>query len=169
MFPYIWSVAFSIAAVNVLSLSLVFSHFDYSVYLSLPLWVSPIWDSGFLDFSDCFFFLPRLRTFSAILLFKYFLRPFLSSSSRTPIMWILVHLLHQRSLKQSSLLFILFFFFFFFFPCSVTEISSTLNSSSLISSLVANLLRIPSSILFTLVIVFFFSGCSLFSNCIKNF
>ena len=62
-------------------------------------------------------------------------------------MWILVHLmLHQRSLKQSSFLFILFFF-----PCSVTEISSTLNSSSLISSLVANLLLIPSSILFTLL------------------
>ena len=54
------------------------------------------------------YFLPQVRKVVSFYLFKYFLRSFLSSSSGTPIMQILMCLmLSQRCLKLS-----LFFFFF---------------------------------------------------------
>ena len=83
-------------------------------------------------------------------IFKYLLRPFLSSPSETPIIWMLVHFtLSRRSLKLSSFLLITFPLFFF-----MVVISTTLSSSSFIySSASFILLLIPSSVFFISVIV----------------
>ena len=103
-------------------------------------------------------FLSHVREVFGYYLFKYFLRPFLSSPSGTPIMQTLVHLmLSQRSLILSLFLFILLSLF-----CSAAVISTNLSSSSLIhfsASLI--LLLIPSSVFFISVIVSFISVCSL--------
>ena len=75
-------------------------------------WVYPVWNSlGFLDLGDSF--LPHFREVFNYYLLKYFLMVFLlSSSSGTPMIWMLGHLtLSQRSLRLSSFLLILFFLF----------------------------------------------------------
>ena len=71
---------FSIAAVNILSSSLVFVIL-ITVYLCLFLF-------GLIPYGTLISwtlvtvsFFPRLRTFSAIILFKYFLSPFLSAAA----------------------------------------------------------------------------------------
>jgi len=95
-------------------------------------------------------------------LFKIFLVPFLfSSSSGTPIIQMLVHLIwSQRSLRLSSALFILFTLF-----CSSEVISTILSSSSLIRSSASNiLLLIPSRVFLISVIVLFVYVCLFFNS-----
>ena len=111
--------------------------------------VYPVWDSlCFLYLGD--YFLSHVKEVFDYNLFKYFLRPFLfSSSSGTLIIRMLVCLvLSQRSLRLSSILFILFSLF-----CSSALISTLLSSSSLIcSSASVFLLLIPSSYFFISII-----------------
>ena len=75
----------------------------------VPPWVYFIWHSlCFLDLSE--WFLSHVRDVFGYYLFKYFFCPFLSSSSGTPIIQMLVHLtLPQSSLRLSSFLINLFF------------------------------------------------------------
>ena len=92
-----------------------------------------------------------LGRFSAILSSNIFSSLFyLFSSSGTPIMKILVHLmLSQRSLNLSSFLLILFSIF-----CFMAMISTILSSRSLVhSSASVFLLLIPSSVLFLSVFI----------------
>ena len=68
-------------------------------------WNYPVWDSlRFLDLTISF---PILGKFSTIFSSNIFSVPFFfSSSSGTPIIWMLVHfILSQRSLRLSSILF----------------------------------------------------------------
>ena len=98
-----------------------------------------------------------LGTFSTIISSKFFSYPFFfSSSSGTPIVQILVHLiLSQRSLKLFSVLFILFTVF-----CSSEVISIILSSSLWIGSSASDILLLNSSRVFLIsVIVLFVSAC----------
>ena len=103
-------------------------------------WIYPVWDS--LCFLDLIISFPILGKFSTIISSHIFSVPFFfSSSSGTPIIQILVHLmLSQRSLRLSSILFILFSLF-----CSVVVIPTLLSSRSLTRSFASViLLLIPS-------------------------
>ena len=86
---------------------------------------------------------------------------FFYSSSGTPVIQMLVHLiLSQRSLRLSSVLFILFTLF-----CSSEIISTILSSSSLIHSSASDiLLLIPSRVFLISVIVLFVSECLFFNS-----
>ena len=109
-------------------------------------WVYPVWDSlGFLDLGD--YFLPQFREVFNFYILKYFLMVFMSSSSGTPMIWMLGHLtLSHRSLKLSSFLLIRFSFFL-----SDSFISTILSSISLIlSSATVILLLVPSQSVFDL-------------------
>ena len=85
---------------------------------------------------------------------------FFSSSSGTPIIQILVHLIRsQKSLKLSSVLFILFTLF-----CYSEVISTILSSSSLIYSCASYILPlIPYKVFLISVIVLFVSVCLFFN------
>ena len=92
-----------------------------------------------------------LGKFSTIISSKTFSYPFfVSSSSGTPVIWMLVHLiLSQRSLRLSSFLFILFTLF-----CSSEVISTILSSSSLIHYSASDiLLLVPSRVFLISLIV----------------
>ena len=107
-------------------------------------------------------FFSMLGKFSTIISSKIFLYPFFfSSSSETPVILMLVHLiLSQRSLRLSSVLFILFILF-----CSSEFISIILSSSSLICSSASDiLLLIPSRVFLVSVIVLFVSVCLFFNS-----
>ena len=95
----------------------------------VPSWVYPALDClCFLDLVD--YFLSHVREVFSYYLFKYFLRSFLSSSSGTPTMQMLVCLLlSQRSLWLSSFLFFLFYIF-----CSIAMIFTVLSPRSFICS-----------------------------------
>ena len=96
--PFFAVCRFSLA-VLIFYLSLIFvSLITVCLGVLAPPWVFPAWDLlCFLDLVDCF--LSHVREVFSYDLFKYFLRPFLSSYSRTPIIRKLVHLmLPQRSL-----------------------------------------------------------------------
>ena len=89
-----------------------------------------------------------LGKFSTIISSKIFSYPFFSSSG-TPIIRMLVHLiLSQRSLRLSSFLFILFTLF-----CSSEVISSILSSRSLIHSSASNILVLVSSRVFLISVI----------------
>ena len=124
-------------------------------------WIYPVWDSlCFLDLIN--YFLSHIREVFNYNLFKYFLRAyFFSSSSGTPIIRMLVHLmLSQRSLRVSSIIFILFSLF-----CSAVVISTILSYTSLIhSSASVILLLIPSREFLISFIVLFIIVCLLFSS-----
>ena len=93
---------------------------------------------------------------------KFFSYPFFfSSSSGTPIIRMLVHLIwSQKCLKLSSVLFILFTLF-----CSSEVISTVLSSSSLIHSSASDiLLLIPSRVFLISVTVLFISVCLFFNS-----
>ena len=103
-------------------------------------WVYPVWDSlCLLDLTISF---SMFGKFSTIISSKTLSYPFFfSSSSGTPVIWMLVCLiLSQRSLRLSS---VLSFFFTLFYSSEV--ISTFLSSSSLIRSSASDiLLLIPS-------------------------
>ena len=124
-------------------------------------WIYPVWYSlCLLNLIDYFLF--HVGEFSIIISSKFFSYPFFfSSSSRTPIIQILMHLvLSQRSQSLSSVLFILFTLF-----CSSDVISIILSSSSLIHSSASDiLLLIPSRVLLISVIVLFVSVCLFFNS-----
>ena len=104
---------------------------------------------------------PILEKFSAYNL-NYFLGPFVSFPSETPIMWMLVCLmLSQRFLRLSLFLFIVFSLF-----CSTAVISNHLFFRPLIhSSASFILLLIPSSVFFFIsFIVLFISFCLFFRS-----
>ena len=134
-------------------------------------WIYPVWDSlGFLDLGD--YFLPHFKEVFNYYLLKYFLMVFvLSSSSGTPMIWMLERLiLSWRSLRLSSFLLISFSFFL-----SDSFISTILSSTSLIlSSASVSLLFVPSRVLlisfialFTIYWLFFISYRSLLNlSCI---
>ena len=129
-------------------------------------WIYPVRDFlPFLDFTD--YFLSHVGDVFNCNFFKNVLNTFIyffsfsSSSSGTPINWMLVHLiLSQRSLRLSSIFSILFPLF-----CSSAVISTNLSSSSLIWSSASVILQlVPSRIFLILIIVlslfaysFFFS------------
>ena len=102
-----------------------------------------------------------LGQFLTIISSKIFSYPFFySSSSGTPIIWMLVHLiLSLRPLRLSSVLFILFTL-----VCSSEVISIILSSNSLICSSASYiLLLLPSRVFLISVIVLFVSVCLFFN------
>ena len=129
-FPLYVTCCFSLSAFNILSLCLVFVsliNLCFGVFLLEfilygTLYVSWTWLT--ISFS-------MLGKFSTIISSKNFSYPFFFySSSGTPIIWMLVHLiLSQGSLRLSSVLSILFTLF-----CSSEVTSTILSSSSLIRS-----------------------------------
>ena len=142
-FPLIIASCFSLEASNMLSLCLVFVNL-ISMCLVSP-WVYPVWDSlCLLDLIDCFLFhVGEIFNDNCCEIFLYLY--FFSSSSGTPVIWMLVHLiLPQKSLRLSSVLFFLFTLF-----CSSEVFSTILYSSSLIRSYASDiLLLIPSGVFF---------------------
>ena len=90
---------------------------------------------------------------------------FLSSSSGTPMVGILMHLiLSQISLRVSSVLFLLFTLF-----CSLTVISSILPSSLLILSSASDSLLLNYFRVFLISVVMLFVSVSLFFNSSRDF
>ena len=150
---------FSLAAFNIFSLYLILLVWLICILACSP-WVCTVWDSlGFLDFGG--YFHPHFRK-----VFNYYSNIFscpffLSYSSGTPLIQMLVHLiLSHRSLKLSSVLFILFTLF-----CSSEVISTILSSSSPICSSASYiLLLIPSRVFLISVIVLFVSVCLFFNS-----
>ena len=115
-------------------------------------WVYPVWDSlGFLALGD--YFLPHFREVFNYYLLKYFLMVFLlSSSSRTPMIRMLRHLiLSWRSLRLSSFLLIHFSFFL-----SDSFLSTILSSNSLILSSVSVILLFVASRVFLISFIALF-------------
>ena len=163
-FPLYVTCCFSLAAFNILSLCLVFVSL-ISMCLGMFLLGFILYDSlWLLDLIDSFLF--HVGEIFNYNLFKNFLIPFLFySSSGTPIIQLLVHLiLFQRSLRLSSVLFILFILF-----CSSEVIPTILSSSSLICSSSADiLLLIPSRVFLNSAFVLFVSVC-LFFNSSRSF
>ena len=119
---------FSLASFNIFSLYLIFDSLINMCHGVFLLDLSCI-GLCFLELIE--YFLSHIREVFNYNLFNYFLVPlFSSSSSGTPIIWMLVCLmLSQRCLRLSSILFILFCLF-----CSVMVISTALSSRSLICS-----------------------------------
>ena len=100
---------------------------------------------------------PMLRMLLTIISSNIFSHPFfLSTSSETPIIQMLVHLM----LSQQSLRLYLFLFIMFSLLCSVSVISTLLSSSSLIcSSASVFLVLVPSSVfLISVTVLFGFPG-----------
>ena len=94
-----------------------------------------------------------LGKFSTIISSKFFSYPFfLSSSSGTPVIQLLVHLVwSQRSLRLSSVLLILFTLF-----CSSEVIFTILPSSSLICSSASDILLLIASRVFLISVIVLF-------------
>ena len=151
-FPLYVTCCFSLAAFNILSLYYIFVSF-----ISMCLGVFLL---GFILYgtlcaswtwlTTSFSMLGKFKTIISSKIFSYPL--FFSSSSGTPIIQMLVHLiLSQRSLRLSSVLFSLFTLF-----CSSKVISTILYSSSLIHCSASDiLLLIPSRVFLISVIVLF--------------
>jgi len=98
---------FSLIALNIFSLNLIFVNL---INMGLDIFLLEFILHGtlqFLDFGDCFH--SHVREVFSYYLYKYFLRPFLSSSG-TPLMQTLVGLvLSQTALKLSLFLFFILF------------------------------------------------------------
>ena len=134
---------FAVFAFNILSLCLVFVSF---ISICLGIFLLGFILYGILCASWIWLIISffMLGKFSTIISSQIFSCPFfLSYSSGTPLIQMLVHLiLSHRSLKLSSVLFILFTLF-----CSSEVISTILSSSSLIRSSASDiLLLIPSKV-----------------------
>ena len=109
--PLCVTCCFPLAAFSILSLSLIFVIFITSC-LGVFLFVFILYGTLCTSWSWMLVSFPRLRKFLAVIYSNIFSGLLSLSSSGTPIMQILVHLmLSQRSLKL-SFLFIPFFFFF---------------------------------------------------------
>ena len=146
-FPLYVTSWFSLVAFNILSLCLVFVSL---ISMCLGMFLLGFILFGTLCASWTWLTISMLGKFSAIISSKIFSYPFLFSSSETPIIQMLVHLiLSQRSLSLSSVLFILFILF-----CSSEIIFTILSSSSLIRSAIDILLLITSRVFLISVIVF---------------
>ena len=150
--PLYITCSFTLAAFNILSLCLVFVSFIskclgvflLGFILNGTLCASWIW---------CTISFSMLGKFSTTISSKIFSYPFFFySSSWTPIIWMLVHLiLSQRSLILFPVLFILFTLF-----CSLEVISTIISSSLLIHSSASDiLLLIPSGVFLISVIMLF--------------
>ena len=128
---------FSLAAYNILSLCLVFVSL-ISMCLGVFLLGFILYGTLCTSWTWLTISFTMLGKFSTIISSKISSYPFFFSSSGTPIIQILVHLiLSQRSLRLSSVLFILFTLF-----CSSEIISTILSSSSLIRSSASDILLI---------------------------
>ena len=149
-FPLYVTCCFSLAALDILSLCLIFVSvisMGLDIFLlEFILYQTPC----LLDLIDYFIFL--VGEIFNYTLFKNFLIPFLFVFYFwNLIIWMLVCLiLSQRSLRLPSVLFILFTLF-----CSSEVISTILSSSSLIHSASDILLLIPSRVFLIWVIVLF--------------
>ena len=142
----------SLAAFNILSLWLVFVSL-ISMCLGIFLLGFILYGTLCASWTWLNISFPMLSKFSTIISSKFFWCSFFSSSSSgTPIIQILVHLiLSQRSLRLFSVLFILFTLF-----CSSEVIFIILSSSSLICSPASEiLLLIPSRVFFYINILSF--------------
>ena len=122
-------------------------------------WIYPVWDSlCFLDLINYFLF--HIREVFTYNLFKYFLRPILFLF----FLWDPCNLnvgVFNVVPDVSEIVLNCFYSLF----CSVAVISTILSSSSLIHpSASVILLLIPSSVLFTSVIVLFITVCLFFSS-----
>ena len=152
-FPFYVTCCFSLAAFNILSLCLVFVSL-ISMCLAVFLLGFILYGTLCASWTWLTIFYPMLGKFSTIISSKIFSYPFLfTSSSGTPIIWTLVHLIWSwASLRLSSILLILFTVF-----CSSEVTSTILSSSSLIrSSASASLLLILSGVFLISVIMFVF-------------
>jgi len=111
-FPLYVTYCFSLAACNILSLCLIFvslTSMSWCVCLCVFLLGFILYGTLYTSWIWLTIFFSMLGKFSTIISSKPFLNPFFFSSSGTPIVWMLVHLiLSQRSLRLSSVLFILF-------------------------------------------------------------
>ena len=119
----------------------------------------PVWDSFcLLELTISFSMLGKFSTIISSNISSY---PFFFSSSGTPGIQKLVHLIwSQRSLRLSSVLFILSTLF-----CSSEVISTILSSSSLICYSASDIvLLIPSRVFSISVIVLFVSVCLFFNS-----
>ena len=140
--PLYVTFCFSFAVFNIFSLNLIFVSLINMFLLCFSQGLSCMDSLRFLDLGD--YFLSHVREVFHYNLFKYFSDPFFFfSSSGTPIIRMLVHLiLSQRSLRLSLILFILFSLF-----SSAVVISTILPSRSLTrSSASVILLLIPSRV-----------------------
>ena len=157
-FPLCFTRCFSLAAFNILSLYLVFVHL-ISMCLGVFLLGFILYGTLCASWTWLTVSFSMLGKISTIISSKIFSYPFFFSSSGTPIIRMLVHLiLSQRSLRLSSVLFILFTLF-----CSSEVISTILSSNSLIRSSASDtLLLIPSRVFLISVIVLFVSVCLFF-------
>ena len=160
-FPCMLFFCFPLAAFNVFSLCL---SFDSLINMCLGVFLLGfiLYRSVCASWTCLTISFPILRKFSTIISSHIFSVPFFfSSSSGTPIIRMLVHLmLSQWSLRLSSILFILFSLF-----SSAIVISTILSSSSLIrSSASVILLFIPSGEFLISFIVLFIIVCLLFSS-----
>ena len=160
-FPLYVTCCFSLDAFNILSLCLTFvslTSMCFGVFLLgfiLYGTLSLFWTWFTISFS-------MLGKFATIISSKICLYNFLfSSSSGTPIIWMLVPLMsYQRSLRLSLALFILFTLF-----CSSAVISTILSSSLLIHPSASDiLLVIPSREFLISVILLFVSVCLFFNS-----
>ena len=140
-FPLYFTCCFSLAAFNSYSLCLVFVSL-ISMCLGVFLLIFILYGTLCASWTWLTISFSMLGKFSTIISSKIISYPFFfSSSSGTPIIQMVVHLiLSQRSVRWSSVLFILFTLF-----CSSEVISTILSSSSLICSSASDiLLLIPS-------------------------
>ena len=154
-FPLYVTCCSSLVAFNILSLCLVFISL-INMGLGMFLLGFNLYGTFCLSWTWLTISFSMLGKFSTYL-FKIFSYPFFfSSSSGTPIIWMLMHLIwSQRSLRLFSTLFILFTLF-----CS-SEVISTISSSSTLtcSSTSGILVLIPSRVYLISVIVLFVSVC----------
>ena len=160
--PFYVICCFSLAAFNIFSLCFIFDSL-INMCLGVFLLGFILYRTLCASWTWLTISFPILGMFSTIISSNIFSVPFFfSSSSGTPIIQMLVHLIlsplsqTQRSLRLSSILFILFSLF-----CSAVVISSILSSRSLIrSSVSVILLLIPSREFFFLILfIYLFYGC----------
>ena len=115
-FPLYVTCCFSLAAFNILSLCLVFVSL-FSMWLGMFLLGFILYGTLCASWTWLTISFSMLGKFSAIISLEFFsFLFFYSSSSVTPILWMLLHLiLSQRSLRLSSGLFFFFFYFILLF------------------------------------------------------
>ena len=135
-FPLYITCCFSLAVFNILSLYLICVNL-ISMCLGVFLLGFILHGTLCASWTWLTIYFSMLGKFSTIISSKIFSYPFFfSSSSKTPIIWMLVLLIWpQRSLRLSSVLFILFTLF-----CSWEVISTVLSSSLLIRSSASDIL-----------------------------